>query len=115
MAFPALPRDERRQEPRGPPRACPDGDPAIKEPGRPVAWVIVQEGPAAGEGVLECGEADFSDRPGVDVVAAPYGQREAVAGRQHDARWPYLNSELVDLPGRERLRVVVGVERPIRA
>ena len=75
----------------------------------------MQERAAAGERVLECRQADLSDPPGVHVIAAAYGQCEAVAGRHHDARRPDLDNELVDLPGRERLGVIVGVEGPIRA
>ena len=65
---------------------------------RPVARVIMQEGPVAGELVLHVGEL-AAGAAGIDVVAAANGQRDTVAFRHVDAGGNDLDVEFVDLAG----------------
>src|SRR5882724_8635381 len=72
---------------------------------RPVVGVVVHEGAAALHRVLHVGKR--RRLAFVFVVLAADGQRDAVAGRHHDAGRPDLDVELDRRAGRERLLLVV--------
>ena len=85
---------------------------AAEDVRRPVARIIVQERPAAGELVLEIRQPSAA-RPGIFVVLAADGERDAIARRHHDRGRPDLDIELDHLAGLERLLLVVGVIGPV--
>src|SRR5579884_3853168 len=83
----SLSRADREQNVRGPAHAGVErvvGDEDIRGP---VARVVVQEGTAAGELVLEVREPSAA-RAGIDVVGAAHREREAVSRGQHDRGRP---------------------------
>ncbi len=87
---------------------------AAEDVQRPVARVVMQERPVAGELVLHVREP-AAGSAGIDIVTAAYGQRDAMALRHHDAGRNDLDIELVNLSGFERLLFVmrvIGPERP---
>src|SRR5262245_37113082 len=82
------------------------GGGAAEDVRRAVARIVVQEGAAAPELVLEVGETPAA-RPGVFVVLAPDRQPQAATCRQHDRARPDLDVELHHLAGFQRLLAVV--------
>src|SRR5882672_2009114 len=72
-------------------------DVAAEDPGRPVAEVVVDEGPAAAHRVLHIGER--CRLAAVVVVLAAYRQRDAPALGHDDAGRPDLDVELDNFPG----------------
>src|SRR3954453_13252116 len=80
---------------------------------RPVARIVMQEGPAAGELVLEIGQL-ASARPCIDVVPAADRQTDAMAPRHHDRGGPDFDVELDHLALLERLLLIVGVIGAVR-
>src|SRR2546425_10845823 len=87
-------------------------DGLAEDVGRPVARIVVLERSHAGEHGAQRAESDARS-PGIFVVATAHGESEAVSGGRHDRGWPDLDVQLVHLPGRERLLLVVGVIRPV--
>ena len=80
---------------------------------RPVARVIMQEGPVAGEFVLHVGKA-AARSAGIDIVTAADAQRNAIVLRHDDAGRDDLDIKLVNLARLERLLFVMGVVGPER-
>src|SRR6267378_8012684 len=80
---------------------------------RAVAWIVVQERPAAAQLVLEVRQAGA--RALLPFVVAPsHAEREAVARRHDDAGGPDLDVERHRLSRLERLAFVVRVIRAPR-
>src|SRR5262249_56147156 len=77
-----------------------------------VAGMVVEEGPAPRELVLEVRQLAAA-RSGVDVIPAADREADAVAGRNHDRGRPDLDVELDHLALLERLDLVVAVVGPI--
>src|SRR5262245_28753414 len=86
---------------------------AAIDPGRPHAWIVVQEGSATRELVLHVGELT-AGAAGTDVIAPAHAQPHTVALRHDDRGRDDLDVELVDLAGLERLLLVVGMVGPER-
>src|SRR5215470_18589537 len=97
------------RRPRG---AAVQRDAPAEDRGRSISRIVVLEGPDAGEDGAERAEA-LSRTSWIFVVASAHRQAETMAGRDHDARRPDLDVELVHLTGRERLLLVVRVVGPI--
>ncbi len=80
---------------------------------RPVARVIVQEGPVAGEFVLHVGKA-AARSTGIDIITAADAQGNAIVLRHDDAGRDNLDIKLVNFSRLERLLFVMGVVGPER-
>src|SRR5262249_23246157 len=81
---------------------------------RPIARVVMQEWPIAGEFVFHV-RKPATRSAGIHIVAAAYCQCYPMALRDNDAGRNNLNIELTDLSGLELLLFVVcviGPERP---
>src|SRR6185295_15195306 len=87
------------------------GGGAAEDIRRPVARVVVQEGAAASQLILEVREPPAACA-GVFVVLAADREADAVTGRQHHAGGPDLDVQLHHLAGFEGLVPVVGVIWP---
>src|SRR5690349_7903140 len=85
---------------------------AAEDRRRPVARIVVQERPAAGELVLEVRQLAAA-WAGIDVVLAADREPDAMALRHHDRGRPDLDVELDHLAFLERLLLIVGVIRPV--
>src|SRR3954469_1167649 len=81
---------------------------AAEDRRRPVARIVVQEWPAAGELVLEVRQLAAA-RARIDVVLAADRKPDAMALRHHDRGRPDLDVELDHLALLERLLLIVGV------
>src|SRR6266404_2645491 len=86
--------------------------PAAEDRRRSVARIIMQEWPAAAQLVLEVRQPR-SGRFLPFIVPSPHAERQSVARGDDDGGRPDLDVELHHLAGFERLRLVVGVVRPI--
>src|SRR6266542_1944194 len=73
--------------------------------------IIVHERPAAGHRTFHVGKA--GRRPGMLVVLAADAQSDAISGGNDDGRRPDFDPELDDLPGLQRLQLVMRVVGPI--
>src|SRR5262249_44137521 len=100
--------DDRQQKMCLPGGADMQRDLAAKNFGRPVARVVMGEGPDAGPNLAERLDA-FAGLTGINIVVAAHGEREAMTLGQRDAGGPDLDVDLVDFTGRERLLLVMGV------
>src|SRR5215510_13951316 len=86
---------------------------AAEDRRRPVARIVMQERPAAGELVLEIRELAAA-RACIDVVLAADRQPDAMALRHQNRGWPDLDVELDHLAFFERLLLIMGVIGPVR-
>src|SRR5215213_7339292 len=81
--------------------------------GRAVVGIVVQEGPAAGELVLEVRQLATAGAA-VDIILAADGEPDAVAGRDNDRRRPDFDVQFGNIAWLQRLLLVVRVVRPPR-
>src|SRR5664279_4181350 len=86
--------------------------PAAEDGCGTVAGIVVQKRPAAAQFILEVRQTR-SGRFAPFVVAATYGQREAVTIRHDNGSRPELDVEWHDLTCIEGLRLVMRVIRPV--
>ena len=78
---------------------------------RPVHRVVVEEGPAA---LHHVGHGPQLGRlPCILVIPSPDRKSDPVPGRHDDAGGPDLHVKFVDLPGFQRLHLIVGVIRTV--
>src|SRR6202030_2711467 len=83
---------------------------AVENLRRAILRVVMQEGAAAGQLVLEVRELAAAGAA-IFIVLAPDGEGDAVSRRRHDGGWPDLDVELDDLTVPKGLFRVVGVAR----
>src|SRR5262245_12876029 len=86
---------------------------ATEDRRRPVAWIVMQEWPAACQLVLEVRQL-AATWPRIDVVLAADRKPDAMALRHHDRGRPDLDIKLDDLTLLERLLLIVRVVGPVR-